>query len=107
MTNEAEPKPDPEPGDSAPPLARWLTLPGRLLLIAAMGAAGLTFYVFFTEILQVSTNVPVSRLVWFGPAILGGATFFFGAAFILEKLGIRVYRRAICRFSLFVPPEHA
>ena len=75
------------------PVARWLTIPGRLLLILTLlaFAGGFTLYV-----IAVAGDLPPGRYpvaVFILPVLVGAAGFFAAAAFVLERLGVRIYRR--------------
>lgn len=79
--------------DPEPAIARWLTVPGRLLLVATiLGSAGL-FALYF---LGTFPGFPAGRyplFMWVVPVAMIGLVFFRCAAFLLEKLGVRIYRR--------------
>ena len=85
-------EPDHDDG-AAPGPADWLTLPGRLLLVlTVIGFAG--GYVWYT--VRGLESLPSGRypIVFFAfPVLLAAAVFFFVVAFLLERLGVRIYRR--------------
>jgi uncharacterized RDD family membrane protein YckC len=73
--------------------ADWFTVPGLLLLIFTILACAATFVWYF---LATSDNLPAGSypiFFWLFPILTGGLFFFLIAAFLLEKLGIRIYRR--------------
>ena len=81
-------------GDDAPPIAKWLTVPGRLLLIATVLGCAALFYFYFMSSYE---DLPAGRyplMLWLAPILFGGALFFFGAAWLLEKLGISIYTKS-------------
>ena len=71
----------------------WLTVPGRLLLICTIvGCAGVLYWYFAITL----PNLPGGRyplVVWVVPVLLGAFFFFLIAAFLLERLGVQIYRR--------------
>jgi hypothetical protein len=75
------------------PLARWLTVPGRLLALFTILAGAAVFVWYF---LSTIPDLPAGRypvFMWLVPVALGGFVFFLLAAWTLEKLGVRIYRR--------------
>ena len=78
---------------AAPGPADWLTVPGRLLLIlAVLGfAGGFTWYTVRGLEALPSGRYPI--LFFAFPVLLAAAVFFFAVAFLLERLGVRIYRR--------------
>ena len=71
----------------------WLTVPGRLLLIAAIVGFVATFYFYFVNTIA---DFPTGRypvVMWVLPVAAAWGAFFFLAAFILERLGLSIYRR--------------
>ncbi len=81
------------PDDDARGPARWLTISGRLLLTATLVGFGGAFAAF---LLWAMENLPSGRYPLFVlvfPLLVAAAAFFFAAAFLLERVGVRVYRR--------------
>lgn len=79
--------------DVEPFLARRLTVPGRLLFVVTLLGAGAVLVLYILESLP---GFPAGRYpvyMWALPVAMAGVLFFFGAAFALEKLGVRIYRR--------------
>jgi uncharacterized membrane protein YgdD (TMEM256/DUF423 family) len=79
--------------ETSPAIARWLTIPGRLLLIGTLLGAGALFCAYF---LATAPELPSGRypmLMWIIPLGIAGFLFFRVAAFVLEKIGIRIYTR--------------
>lgn len=74
---------------------KWLTVPGRLLLIGSIVgtmALGVGWFEFTME------GMPPGRypvLLWVVPVLLAGGAFFGLAALVLERLGIRIYRKSV------------
>ena len=71
----------------------WFTVAGRLLLMVAIVGFAATLY-FFLE--MTIPDLPAGSypvVMWMLPVALAWGAFFFLAAFILEKLGIAIYRR--------------
>src|ERR1051325_5755505 len=70
-----------------------LTIPGRLLLILTILLFGGTCFFYFMYVVQ---DLPSGRypvfMFWF-PVALVSAIFFLIAAWILERLGIPIYKR--------------
>ena len=69
--------------------ADWLTVPGRLLLIATIAGGTALFCFYF---LGTFEELPPGRypiLFWLVPVALAAGAFFFGAALLLERLGVR------------------
>jgi hypothetical protein len=87
VTDDEDPEPVGRPGP-----AEWLTVPGRLLLIATLaGGAGALYFYFMAGY----EGLPPGRypvLLWVVPVALAAGAFFFVAAFVLERLGVCVYR---------------
>ena len=73
--------------------ADWLTVPGRLLLIFTLigFGGGFTWYTLWALETLPSGSYPFLFFVF--PVLLAAAVFFFATAFLLERLGIRIYRR--------------
>ncbi len=82
---------DEQPEHRAGPI-EWLTVPGRLLLIGTIiaWAAGLYWYVAITLPNLPSGRYPV--IFWVVPVLLAAFFFFLAAAFVLERLGVKIYR---------------
>jgi hypothetical protein len=75
-----------------PPIARWLTLPGRILLVATvLGCAG-GFYWYFMSTFPDFPSGRYPFILWLAPVLVAGCAFFFGAAWVLEKVGIPIYK---------------
>lgn len=86
MTQEAK--------DDTPRVVRWLTIPGRFLLIVTILGFGALFVWYF---LATAPDIPAGSypiLLWLVPTGLASFLFFLTLAFILEKFGIRIYRRS-------------
>ena len=89
-----DPQPEPDEGPRGP--ARWLTVPGRLLLIATFVGFGGGFGWF---LLWAMENLPPGRYPLFAlvvPLLVLAVLFFLAAAFVLERVGVAVYRRRPC-----------
>ena len=72
---------------------KWLTVPGRLLLIfwivATIGA-----FVWWRETTTEGMPEGAYPLMWWTtPAMLVGCAGFLVTAMILERIGVRIYRR--------------
>ena len=77
----------------SPGPAEWLTVPGRLLLIATLAGAAGTFYFYF---MQTYGDLPAGRypvLLWVVPVAAAAVAFFFIASLLLQRLGVRIYRK--------------
>jgi hypothetical protein len=72
---------------------RWLTVPGRLLLIATvLGMIGL----FLWSLENVFPELPRGRYLirsWRLPLLASGAAFFGLASWVLESTGVQIFRR--------------
>ena len=86
-------------GSDAPRAAgpiEWFTVPGRLLLVGTIvGVGGL----FAWYVLTLVDELPPGRypvIFFLGPVAVGGVVFFVAAAFALERMGVRIYRRDRC-----------
>jgi len=79
--------------ENTPPIARWLTVPGRLLLIVIIvsSAGGIWWYVESTIHSFPSGRYPI--ILWAVPVLVVAALLFFGIAAFLEKIGIRIYQK--------------
>jgi hypothetical protein len=80
------------PQSPHPGPADWFTVPGRLLLVFTLiGCMGL-FYWYFMSTAESLPGGSYPILMWVVPVALGGGAFFLAAAFVLERLGVRIYR---------------
>jgi hypothetical protein len=81
------------PDDVPPGPITWFTVAGRLLLIVTMILTGglMYWYVFATVPELPAGSYPV--VMWAFPLLITGFLFFWLTAFVLERLGIRIYRR--------------
>lgn len=86
------PETDPD-STGEPPLARWLSLPGRiLLLISVVGWFG-SSVAYLTETLPGFPSGRYPLLLWFVPTGIAAFVFFGITAMILERLGVRIYKQ--------------
>ena len=85
-------EPDHHEGGSPGP-ADWLTIPGRLLLILTLigFAGGYGLYMLWGLENLPRGSYPI--LFFIVPVLLVAALFFVVTAFVLERLGIHIYRR--------------
>jgi hypothetical protein len=74
-------------------LAKRLTLPGRVLLVVTVvgSVGGLAAWFLFTWDPPRPGSHPI--LVWCVPVGIVSVFFFFGAALLLEKCGVPVFRK--------------
>jgi len=77
-------------GGSGP--VEWFTIPGRLLFIVTSIGCGAGLYgVFFWAVDNLPRgSYPV--VLWIAPIALAGVLFFLISAFILERMGVLIYR---------------
>ena len=83
---------DEPPEHRAGPI-EWLTVPGRLLLIGTVVGCAAVLYWYVAITLP---NLPSARyplVIWVVPVLLCAFFFFLIAAFVLERLGVQIYRR--------------
>ena len=73
-------------------IKRWLTVPGRLLLLLTIFAGGAAFYWLTVASLTQSQGGLVHVLMWRSPVLLISGTVFAVVAWSLEQLGIPIYR---------------
>jgi hypothetical protein len=73
--------------------ADWFTIPGRLLLICTLIACIGLFYWYFMSTAESLPGGSYPILIWIVPVALAGVAFFVAAAFIFERVGVRIYRR--------------
>jgi hypothetical protein len=87
-----ETNPDQDDEGSRGP-ADWLTVRGRLLLILTLlsFAGGFTWYTL--RALETLPSGSYPFLFFAIPVLIAAVVFFFAVAFLLERLGIRIYRR--------------
>jgi hypothetical protein len=78
---------------------RWLTVPGRLLLICAIvGTIGGGVWWFeWTCTGPTPGSYPV--IFWTSPVLLAGGAFFGLGALALERIGVKVFKRPQDRAS--------
>jgi hypothetical protein len=79
-------------GRGRPGPAEWLTVPGRLLLIACLAAGAAGFYFYFIATYEELPPGSYPVLLWLVPVALAAIAFFVAAAAVLERLGVRIYR---------------
>jgi len=72
---------------------QWLTVPGRLLLIGTIIACGGLLYGYFAHTLPLLPRGSYPVYMWVVPVLLVGLFFFLVTAFLLERIGVRIYRR--------------
>ncbi len=91
MTDDAD---HDEHADPDPPgLAKWLTVPGRLLLILTFILGGAGFYFFAMNTLPSLPSGSYPVMFWVAPVVLACVIFFFAVAWVLERAGVRVYQK--------------
>jgi hypothetical protein len=71
----------------------WFTVPGRLLFILTNVACAGAFVVYFLAIADDLAPGSYPVLLFVLPVLLAGFFFFLIAAWVLERLGIPMYRR--------------
>jgi len=79
--------------DDAPPIAKWLTVPGRLLLIITIAGSGGLFCVYFLESTKSLPGGSYPIVIWLVPVGMAGFAFFKVTAFLLEKAGVKIYQK--------------
>ncbi len=68
-------------------------MPGRLLLIGTIVACGAVLYWYVAVTLPDLPGGRYPLIMWVVPVLLAAFFFFLLAAFVLERLGVRIYRR--------------
>jgi len=80
-----------EPEDNL--IKRWLTIPGRLLLILTIIGFAAAFYFLFLASVPLLPPGRYPLWFWVLPTGLGSAAVFGIAAMVLESIGVKVFRR--------------
>ena len=70
----------------------WFTVPGRLLFVFTVVACAAGFIVYFLRIADDLGPGSYPVLVFAMPVLVAGLFFFLAAAWVLERLGVRIYR---------------
>jgi hypothetical protein len=73
---------------------KWLTVPGRLLLIGPTVGTMVLGVGWFEYTIEGMPPGQYPVLLWAAPVLLTGGAFFGLAALVLERLGIRIYRKS-------------
>jgi hypothetical protein len=77
----------------APGPVEWLTVPGRLLLIATVAGAAGVFAWYFLAVVDDLPPGSVPVLFFLAPVAIGAVVFFFVTAFVLRRGGVPIYRQ--------------
>ena len=73
--------------------AEWFTVPGRLLLILTVAGAAALFAWYFLVLVDDLPAGSYPVVVFVAPVAVGAVLFFLSAAFVLERIGVRIYQR--------------